>query len=260
MYRNEQNNLGMKRELSFSTVFNESWNLFTRTLGLGVLTILIYSIFSGLVGFMIETITGMNVLSQQLVEELQGSSDINYVFERMKSFYIDNSVSFLSSKLLTDFVMLLTFPLAAGFLFVCREVDSKGYANINSLFQGFKPEYWSRLMTLALIYYVVSKIATLFFILPGIYIWVAACLACPFVLFQGMSGVDAFKASISVVNKNWFSVFKLLFVASLIGVLGYFLCLVGRAVTYPLVLVTIYMMYKHLVGIDSDEIDEIGVN
>lgn len=250
----------MKQGLNFSTVFNESWGLFTKTLGLGILAVLIYSIFSGLVGFMVESITGLNVLSQQLVDEISGVRDINYLKEKLQDFYINNSTSFIGSKLITGFIMLLSFPLAAGFILVCREYDLKGYVSVATLFQGFKSEYWGRLMVLALVYFVVSNIAMLLFVLPGIYIWVAACLACPFVLFQNMSGVEAFKASISTVNKNWFLVFQLLFVASLIGVLGYLLCFVGRMVTYPFVLVSIYMMYKHLIGFGSDEIEKIGEN
>ena len=103
-----------------------------------------------------------------------------------------------------------------------------------------------------------SKIATAFFLFPGIYIWVAAVIACPIVMFTNASGIQAFTTSMKLVNKNWFTVFQILFVASLIGFAGYLLCFVGRIVTYPLVLVTVYMLYKLIVGFDENQIEEIG--
>lgn len=156
--------------------------------------------------------------------------------------------------------MLLAFPLAGGFMLVCREMDREGVANIGTLFLGFKSEYWGRLMTLAVIYFFVSNVATALFLIPGIYIWVAAVIACPLVMFNKMNGLEAFTTSIKMVNKKWFTVFQILLVASLIGLAGYLLCFVGRVVSYPFVLVTVYTLYKYIVGFQEDEISEIGEN
>ena len=246
--------------LHFNSVFNESWNLFTKTLGFGVLAVVLYLIASGMVGFMIESITGFNMISQEFSEDIQGMSNPNTLFYKMQDFYMNNLNIIMVSRLLTEFILLLTFPLAAGFIMVCREFDQYGYSAIKTLFIGFKPEYWGRIMVLALVYFILSKIALTLFILPGIYLWVAACIACPFVLFKGMRGIEALKASLHTVNQNWFSVFKLLLAASLIGISGYLLCGIGRIFTYPFVLVMVYMLYKNMVGFEEDEITEIGKN
>lgn len=252
-------NLDQKNySLNFGEIFNEAWNLFTKTIGMGILAVIIYLIASGLIGLVIESLTGFNAVTQGFAEDIQGISNPESMLYKLQEFYTENLNLILVSRLTTELILLLAFPLAAGFILVCREMDQKGYAGISTLFSTFKPEYWGRLMVLAVVYFVVSKIATMFFILPGIYVWTAACIACPFVLFKNMNGVEAFTSSIKMVNKKWFDVFKLLFVASLIGVSGYLLCGIGRIATYPFVLVMVYMLYKNMVGFDEDEISEIG--
>jgi len=244
--------------LSYSRVFNESWNLFTKLIGAGALVVVIFCLFSFVVSFLLESITGVRSVTNEFIMDIQGIQDTNVMFYKFRDFYTNNLNALLVTRLGTEFIMLLAFPLAGGFMLVCREMDKNGAFNMGTLFEGFKPQYWGRLMVLAIIYFIVSKIATALFILPGIYIWVAAVIACPIVMFTGASGLQAFTSSIKLVNKNWFTVFQILFVASLIGVAGYLLCGIGRIVTYPLVLVTVYMLYKHIVGFQEDEISKIG--
>lgn len=244
--------------IKYGVVFNESWNLFTKLIGVGALAVILYSFASFLVNFLLESITGFRNVTNEFMMDIQGIQDPNVLLYEVQDFYMEHMNTLLITRLGTEFVMLLAFPLAGGFMMVCRELDKNGAFNIGTLFEGFKPQYWSRLMVLAVIYFFISKIATVFFVLPGIYIWVAAVIACPIVMFTNASGVQAFTTSIKLVNKNWFTVFQILFVASLIGIAGYLLCLVGRIVTYPLVLVTVYMLYKHIVGFQENEIEEIG--
>ncbi len=244
--------------ISYGKVFNESWNLFTKLIGVGALAVVIYSFSSFLVNFLLERITGFNNVTNEFMMDIQGIQDPNVLLYELQDFYMGNLNSILITRLGTEFIMLLAFPLAGGFMLVCREMDKNGAFNMGTLFEGFKPQYWGRLMVLAIIYFFVSKIATAFFILPGVYIWVAAVIACPIVMFTNANGVQAFSTSIKLINKNWFTVFQILFVASLIGVAGYLLCFVGRIVSYPLVLVTVYMLYKHIVGFEDDVIEEIG--
>ncbi len=244
--------------ISYGKVFNESWNLFTKLIGVGALAVMIFSLSSFLVNFLLERITGFNNVTNEFMMDIQGIQDPNVLLYELQDFYMANLNSILVTRLGTEFIMLLAFPLAGGFMLVCREMDKNGAFNMGTLFEGFKPQYWGRLMVLAIIYFFVSKIATAFFILPGIYIWVAAVIACPMVMFTNANGIQAFSTSIKLINKNWFTVFQILFVASLIGVAGYLLCFVGRVVSYPLVLVTVYMLYKHIVGFEDDAIEEIG--
>lgn len=244
--------------IKYSVVFNESWSLYTKLIGVGALAVILFSCASFLVSFLLESITGFRDVTNEFMLEIQGMQDPNALLYELQDFYMNNMNSILITRLGTEFIMLLAFPLAGGFMMVCREMDKNGAFNMGTLFEGFKPQYWGRLMVLAVIYFFVSKLATMFFLIPGIYIWVAAVIACPIVMFTNASGVQAFKTSIKLVNKNWFSVFQILFVASLIGVAGYLLCFIGRIVTYPLVLVTVYMLYKHIVGFSENQIDEIG--
>lgn len=245
-------------KIQYSSVFGEAWNLYTKVLGVGALAVVIYGLASYLVARVIGQITGFSFVEKELEERLMGVSDFNVMVYEMQDFYMENMNVFISTSLISSLIMLLSFPLAGGFMLVCREMDKNGVFNIGTLFEGFKSQYWGRLMVLAIVYFVISKIATMFFILPGIYIWVAAVIACPIVMFTNANGIEALTTSVKLVHKNWFTVFQILFVASLIGVAGYLLCVVGRIVTYPLVLVTVYMLYKHMVGFPDNEIEKIG--
>jgi len=244
--------------LNYSNVFNESWNLFSKVIGVGILAVAIYGFSSGAISMVIETITGFGALSNEFVAEIKGLQNPNDVFYELKEFYTENLGAIITTSVLSEIIMLLAFPLAGGFMLVCRETDKTGVVNIGTLFNGFKPQYWTRLMVVAILYFFISKIAFALFFFPGIYVWVAAVLACPLVMFTNLSGLESIKASFKLVNKNWVTVFRILFVASLIGLAGYLLCFIGRIVSYPFVLVTVYMLYKHIVGFQEDEISQIG--
>lgn len=250
---NQQN-----KPITFGTVFNESWNLFSKVVGIGALAVGIYGVASFLITQVLGSITGLNYAQKEFQESIMGVNDPNIILMEAQDFYMNNLNPFITTSLLSSLIMILAFPLAGGFMLVCREADKNGVANLATLFEGFKGQYWGRLIVLGLSYFVLSKIALMLFVIPGIYVWVAAVLACPFVMFSNLNGIDALKTSFKLVNKSWFTVFQILFVASLIGFLGYFLCVVGRLASYPFVLVTVYMLYKHMVGFDNSDIQNIG--
>lgn len=253
------NSIGQKpKKINFGEVFNESWNLFSKVVGIGALAVAIFGIASIVVSQVLGAITGLNYVQKEFQEQISGISDPDLLILEVQNFYMDNMNPFITTSLLTSLIMILAFPLAGGFMLVCREADKNGAANIGTLFEGFKPQYWGRLIVLGLIYFIISKIAFIFFVIPGIYVWVAAAIACPFVMFTNLSGIDALKASFKMVNQNWFTVFQVLLVASIIGLVGYLLCLVGRLVSYPFVLISIYMLYKHMIGFNNQDISKIG--
>lgn len=256
---NLDNYINREYTLDFNTALNDSWQLFSKTLGIGALGVMIYGVASMLVGQVIGSVTGLQNGYIGISEEMQGVKDLDVLIQVMGDFYRDNLGTIFGSQIIAQLLLILAFPIAGGFMLVCREIDRGGQANINTLFVGFKPHYWSRLILLGIIYFILSKIGLMLFVVPGIYIWVAAVIACPFIMFSDLNAVDALKASVSLVNKNWFTVFKILFVASLFGVVGYLVCFVGRVFTYPFVLVTVYTLYKHIIGFNDNEISEIGV-
>lgn len=245
-------------KIKFGEVFNESWNLFSKVVGVGALAVAIFGIASFIIAQVLGAITGLSIAQSEFQEDLQNISDPQIMILEAQNFYMDNLTPFLTTSLLTSVLMILAFPLAGGFMLVCREADKNGTANVATLFEGFKPQYWGRLVILGLAYFIVSKIAFMLFIIPGIYVWVAAAIACPFVMFTNLSGIGALKASFKMVNKDWFTVFQILLVASIIGFIGYLLCIVGRLATYPFVLVSVYMMYKHMIGFGNSDISKIG--
>src|SRR5690606_10120883 len=135
--------------ISYNRVFGESWNLYTKLIGVGALAVIIYSIFSFLVSFLLESITGFRNVTNEFMMDIQGMQDTNALLYEFQDFYMENLNSLLITRLGTEFIMLLAFPLAGGFMLVCREMDKNGAFNMGTLFEGFKPHYWGRLMVLA---------------------------------------------------------------------------------------------------------------
>lgn len=249
-----------ERNFRAGNVLNDAWKIYLKTLGIGAIAVTLYGVVSIVITQILSEITGLNYAQKQLSQNLEGVGDFNVLSQELQFYYVENLYPIISTALLSSLIMLLAFPLAGGFMLVCREWETKGVMNIGTLFEGFKPQYWGRLMVLAILYFVISKIAAMLFVIPAIYFWVAAVLGCPLIMFKNMSGVEALKTSINLVNKNFMNVAIVLVVASLFGLAGYFMCGVGRILTYPFVLVTVYTLYKYLVEDDLDEVSKIGEN
>lgn len=241
---------------NFHNVIKEAYELYPRIIGTGALTVMLYAMVSGIVNLMIEQITGFNLLSVAFMEDLQQTKKPELMVEKTIDFYRNNMNVTLLTRFSTEIIMLLSFPLAGGFMLACRELEEKGMTNLSTVFKAFKSYYWTRLIVLAVLYFILSKIGLMLFLIPGIYIWAAAVLACPFVMFTDSNGIQALQKSVRVVNKKWLTVFNILLFSSVIGLSGYLLCGIGRVFTYPFVLTAIYIMYKKLVGfgaIDGSE-------
>ena len=106
-----------------------------------------------------------------------------------------------------------------------------------------------------LIYLALSFLGLFLFIVPGIYIWLAFCLACPILVFENKTAFDSIRKSSSIFKNNFVTITIVLVISTLIGLFGYTLFYVGRMVTYPFVLTTIYALYMVLNDTSEDVVD-----
>ncbi|MFV0304860.1 MAG: hypothetical protein ACK5IC_05215 [Moheibacter sp.] len=89
----KQNELLNKNyDLKYSVVFNDAWSLFTRMLGIGVLTVALYGIASWIVGYFIQTITKFNATYNEFLMDIQGMEDPNALMYKLQDFYTENRV------------------------------------------------------------------------------------------------------------------------------------------------------------------------
>ena len=118
-------------------------------------------------------------------------------------------------------------------------------AGLNEAFAGFSAAY--RQLTFA---YVVTSLLTtagLFLcLLPGIYLAVAWVFALPLVIDKELDFWEAMELSRKVVTANWWSVFLLLIVLTLLAGAGLLLCCIGLVVTVPLALGALMYAYEDI--------------
>ncbi|MEM6381009.1 MAG: hypothetical protein AAF705_22745 [Bacteroidota bacterium] len=154
--------------------------------------------------------------------------------------------------------------LAAGYYLVADRIVHDEPVEFGSFFDGFN--YLGQLVLVGLVGGILVGIATLFFILPGIYLAVAYSFAAPLVLFARLEFWPALETSRKVISKNWFSIFAFLIVLGFLINLGFLVFGLGILIALPVYYLAMYSAYQDIFGIMDesayfdDRIDEIGAD
>jgi len=85
-------------------------------------------------------------------------------------------------------------------------------------------------------------------ILPGIYVAIALGLAIPLKVEKQLGVVESLTTSVQLVNKKFFSVAALAFLASLVMVLS-FITIIGWIWAMPWMLMVFAITYRQLAGV-----------
>jgi hypothetical protein len=234
-------------------VLERSFNIYKQLLPFGVFVVSIYVLFLVMIGRILERVFKIKDPMLQFQDALLANKDdINSLRDLITTFLSENGTELMIYSFSQKLLMILVFPLAAGFLLACKEVEEKGRPRLDTLFKGFKSEYWGKLILLGLIYLVLSAIGLFSFFVPGIYVWLVFCLACPVLIFENEITLNSIKKSRTIFHKNSSTVIIVLTLSSLIGLAGYALFYVGRMITYPFVLTSIYALYAVLKEKEGD--------
>lgn len=137
---------------------------------------------------------------------------------------------------------ILSPLISAAYILAAFKVDQGGKLEWNDFFavqKWFTPLFVSYLVSVILI-----LIGFVFLILPGIFLAVGFALVQPFILFQQNDGIQSLKNSYKAVLTSWFPVFAFFLVMFIIMLLSLIPLGLGLLVTYPLLYISIYVMYK----------------
>jgi uncharacterized membrane protein len=85
-------------------------------------------------------------------------------------------------------------------------------------------------------------------ILPGIYLFVAWCLALTLVIDKRLQFWDAMEVSRKVVSKHWWTFFGLILLWCLINIGGVLLCVIGLFLTWPWTCIAMVYAYEDIFG------------
>jgi hypothetical protein len=174
----------------------------------------------------------------------------------------------LLGSLILGFVMLLFFipyvglliggviaivvggPLTGGLWHFILKKKRGQPAQLGDIFSGFSLAFVPLMLT-SIVMGILTEIGIFCCILPGIYLVVAWCFAIPLVIDRRFGFWDAMEVSRKVITKNWFMVFVLLIVASILASLGYLACCIGVIFTMPLSLLIMAYAYDGIFGADA---------
>ena len=148
-------------------------------------------------------------------------------------------VSLLSSP-------IYTLLMAGLFKYYLKLVRSEA-PTIADAFSGFSP-LAGQLILLGLVNSILTLLASLLCLLPGIYLSVSWVFALPLVIDRHLPFWDAMELSRKVVTRHWFIVFGFLLVVGLVIACGVFACCIGVVVSVPVGLVAIMYAYEDIFG------------
>ncbi len=143
-------------------------------------------------------------------------------------------------------VMMMIYPFMAG-VFLLGLRQSVGMpVSFNQQFNQYGMVL--PILVIALVQTVASLIGFMLLILPGIYVAIALGLAIPLKVEKQLGVVESLTTSVQLVNKKFFSVAALAFLASLVMVLS-FITIIGWIWAMPWMLMVFAITYRQLAGV-----------
>jgi len=142
--------------------------------------------------------------------------------------------------------ILISPCIIAGFYIAADKTIQGITPTFYDCFDGFRR--FTDIVAVSLVANLISSVGLLCLILPGIYLMVAYTFASMFVIFLNTDLSTALRLSRKVIHRNWWNMFGLFLVASIIGISGTILCGVGISFTLPIMHCTLYVAFEDIVG------------
>ncbi|OBQ57421.1 hypothetical protein JJL45_15930 [Tamlana sp. s12] len=242
------NKIENAKALDFGIIIDEVITLYKMVWQKGAVLFLLMMVCGAAVA-VVFTIIGLAPTSEIFVN---GEFDI----EGFVNSYSKNALYSVPQNILMS---TLTMAFLAAFYRMCSfELLGKPYQN--DYFYFFRNGYFSKLLTLGMIYTGISTIAQLLFLIPLIYVYVPlSYIAVIFAFNPDLTEIEIVKASFKLGNKKWLISFGTMFVGALMGMLGILGCGIGVIFTIAIAYLPVLFIYKEVIGFEyQSPIDEIG--
>lgn len=165
--------------------------------------------------------------------------------EQLSEFLKTNTPYSVSTTILYYGMLILINPLLVGFVEMVKNADLGKKYSLTDVFIPYTSPKVFGIMMITFIIILLSMIGMAFYIIPGIYIVAVLSLAPMIYWFNKEASFgESLSASITVVNRNFWSVLGTLILLAFIAVLGIFAFFVGIIFTLPIFYAGCYFMYK----------------
>jgi hypothetical protein len=173
----------------------------------------------------------------------------------------------LAVLITSTIAVVVSAPLQAGFLKMCREADVDDGTDIGSLFSYFKGAVAGRVLVAGLIVVLITSVlgfilsyipiaGTILGIGVNLFLFVLFIFVTPLIIFGNAGITDAFKLSCRLALAKFFPIVGFIFLSYLLMLAGLIGCCIGILVTQAFLWIGVYHIYKDAVGFPEDEIEK----
>ena len=242
------NKIERAKDLDFGIVFNESIELFKKTWLQGFLMVL----FTILVMLPIVIVFYIPLIGVMVAQQESGYTDT----EAFENFMGGMSVLYVLFVVFGALVLgSVTVAINAGFFRIMKMIDNDEQVITSDYFYFVKKEYLGKTFMLMLASIGIAVPSVLLCYIPLIYTFVPLSFFAVFFTFNPELTVgEIVKVSFKLGHKKWLLSFGLIIVSSLLAsMVGYLLCGIGLLFTSAFSYHPIYLIYKKVIGFDSDD-------
>ena len=251
-----QNRIEHAKSLDFGTIFNDALELFKKVWVQGLVIILLNMVMA----IPVVMIVYIPLFFLGFMTGFSGAYDAydSYGYYDSYSGPSFGPLFFLIMVPLYLFAMAalstIAFGLQAGFYRICKLKDL-GEIGREDYFYFFKKPYLGKTIKLGLAYIGITLLATMLCVLPIIYAFVPLFYMYVVYAFNPEKSVsEIINLSFAIGNKKWLISFGLILVTALLAtIVGFLMCIIGTYVTRSFLTLPTYLIYKEVVGFDSND-------
>ena len=243
------------KDLEFGGIFNDSIELFKKTWVQGLVTLLL----SVVLAIPVMMVFYIPLIFMGITDAYTNSYNAYDPYAQPDFSPIMIVVMGIMYIFLIVAMSAIGFGLKAGFYRICKLKDMEEIGK-EDYFYFFKKPYLGKTIKLALATTGISILAALLCVIPLIYAIVPLSYMVIFYAFNpDMSISDIINLSFKLGNKKWLITFGLLFIGGMLaGIIGFLMCFVGVYVTASFSYLPPYLIYKDIIGFNSDSDHDSG--
>lgn len=151
---------------------------------------------------------------------------------------------------------VLSGPITSSMIFSMKKLRDSGELSWSDLFWGFSDlNRFLNLVVASILVTLFVFAATLFFILPGIYLYVSYLFVYQLMIYQNLNPWGAVVRSYHLVNKNWWYYFGLFCLVGLLNLLGTLSLVIGLLISVPTSMLMFLLSFENAIQIDQQSVD-----
>ncbi len=243
-----------KTKFSTNEIVNKSWNLFGKIALYAIVAVVVYFALSYLFSTLLTLVLPVDQTELMYMLE-SGSFDFDELSEI--SMTMMNESNYRLTIIINFLLTVLITPIIYGVVYLAYKADHNQNVEFGDIFYAYKNGLFPKTFLLSMVSTILMYISAVFCFVPFFILSTLMMLSVPFVLFSNASTMKAIGASFKVVGKNFGGFFMMLIVMILILLLGLLMCCVGFLAAYPLIYVIMYVLYKEIIGFESQDKVEI---